>query len=385
MKLAIFGGKPFLDKMKSTVAFLGQEERSAVEKVIKRGILSRYGQGFFVKKFEELFSNFFGVKYAVSTNSGTSALHVAVRALGIGAGDEVLVPALTFISSASVVLQEKAKPVFVDIDPYDFNIDPEDLEKKITKKTKAIIVVHLYGCPAKMRQIKETAKRYNLKIIEDCCQAAGAKIGNQYVGTFGDIGCFSFEQTKNMTCGEGGMIVCNNRKIFERCRSFVNYGIRREIFSEYNFNKLGFNYHLTEMQAALGIEQLKKLEKMNEKRRKNVIIFKKFLNRPELIFQKETLDYFNVYYCLTIILPKKIKNKRDWLVDAIRAEKAEVFKLYPLSLPEVDLFKKEKNLCPVASEIASRLFNFFPLPSLSENEIKRICRATNKVLDFLFS
>jgi len=384
MKLAILGGKPVLAKKLILPSLMDKEELTAVKKVMQGGVLSRSRRGFFVGKFENEFARFFNVKYAISANSGTSALHAAVCALDINPGDEVLVPALTFISSASVILQERGKPVFVDIDTKTFNLDIADLEKKITKKTKAIVVVHLYGCSANIKEIIKIAKRYNLKVIEDCAQAAGAKLGKQYVGTFGDFGCFSFQQTKNMTCGEGGMVICNNQELFLACSSVVDHGIIGHNLAEYNYNRLGYNYHLTDLQAAIGSEQLKKLEKGNYQRRINAQLYRKILKNTGLCFQEEIRDSLSAYYCLTALLPEEFKDKRGWFVKAVLAENIELFKLYPLALTQTELFKKARNNnCPIAENVASRLFNLSVNPLLSEKDIKKTGEAVKKVLDYM--
>jgi len=384
MKLAILGGKPVLAKKQSLPSLMGKEELAAVKKVMAGGVLSRSRRGFFVGKFEKEFARFFNIKYAISTNSGTSALHTAVCALGINPGDEILVPALTFISSASVILQERARPVFVDIDSKTFNIDIADIQRKITKKTKAIVAVHLYGCPANIKEIIKIAKKYNLKVIEDCAQATGARLGGQQVGTFGDFGCFSFQQTKNMTCGEGGMVICKNQELFQACSSVVDHGIVGNSLAEYNYNRLGYNYHLTELQAAVGSEQLKKLEKINRQRKNNAQLYRKALKDAGLLFQKEPDNSAGVYYCLTALLPEEFKDKRDWFVRAVGAENIELFRLYPLALTQTELFKKaEKNTCPVASDVANRLFNFSTHPLLPETYIKKSGEAVKKVLDYM--
>src|SRR3989339_511195 len=324
-KLAIFGGNPVFKKKIPILSMIGKEEKEAVFNVLESGILSQSRQGYYVGLFENSFAQYFKNKYAVSTSSGTTALHTAICTLGIGSDDEVLVPALTFVSTASVVLQEGARPVFVDINPDTFNIDMGDLEKKITKKTKAIIIVHLYGNPNNAIMIEKIAKKYKLIIIEDCAQAHGALFKDEYVGGFGDISCFSFQQSKNMICGEGGMVITNNKNLY-----------------------------------------------------------KKYLRDTELIFQKETDNSQSTYYCLTALLPERFKNKRDWFVEALRAENAEILRLYPLSLPQTKLFKRESPICPVAMNVSGRLFNFLTNPGITEEYVKKTCKAVRKVLNYMY-
>jgi len=384
-ELAILGGEPILSKKINRLSPFGKEELSKCKEVFNDGFLSRAGRGKYVKLFENSFANFHKVKYAVSTSSGTSALHTAVVALNIKEGDEVLVPALTFISSASVILQQKAKPVFVDIDPETFCLDPGDLRKKITKKTKAILVVHLYGYISSMDSIKKIASYYKLKIIEDCAQSHGAKYKNNIAGSLGDIACFSFYQTKNMSCGEGGMIITNNEQLYKNCSSIVDHGLIEGDLQSYDYDRLGYNYHLTEIQAAVGLEQLKKLRKMNIQRRKNAFLYRKLLNNTGLFFQKENKEVEHAYYCLTALLPKKFSKLRDWFVEAVRLENVEINKLYPIPLNKTKLFKKlgYKEDSIVANDVSSRLFNFYTNPGISGKNIFLTCEAVKKVLNYL--
>lgn len=382
-KLAIFGGSPVLKKRISLPGIISTKEKKAVFKVLETGILSQSRRGQYVGSFERGFARYFNRKYAVSTSSGTTALHAAVCALGIGTGDEVLVPALTFVSTASVVLQERAKPVFVDIEPDTFNMDPKDLEKKITKRTKAVIVVHLYGNSANIKEIIKIARKYKLKIIEDCAQAHGALFYDKKVGSFGEIACFSFQQSKNMTCGEGGMLIMDDKNLYQKCASVVDHGLVNGNLQGYDYDSLGYNYHLTELQAAIGIEQLKKLKKMNVLRKNIVSLYKKYLTGTGLTFQKEEKRSYHVYYCLTALIPKKFKDKRDWFVDAVRAENVEILKLYPLSLPQTKLFADKTRSCPVAMDVSGRLFNFSTNPGIKEEYIKKVCDAVKKVLNYL--
>ncbi len=383
-KLAILGGKPISVKKLSKPSPVGKRELDAVIKVMKKGILSKAGRGENVKIFEKRFAQFHNVKYAVATTSGTTALHTAISVLDIKKGDEVIVPALTFVSSASIVLQQQATPIFVDIDPNTFCIDTVDLEKKITEKTRAIIVVHLYGHPAEMEIIIKIAQKHNLKIIEDCAQSHGARYKDKLVGTFGDVACFSFYQTKNMTCGEGGMVLTNNEKLYNFCCSIVDHGLIGGNLQGYDYDRLGYNYHMTEIQAAIGVEQLKKIEKMNRQRRINANKYKNLLKDVELIFQDSSKNIDHVYYALTALLPNKLKSKRDWFIDALRAEGVEINKIYPKPLHKTKLFlsPKNKNLCQNSSDVAARLFNFYTNPGITDNYIKLTCEAVKKVLNY---
>lgn len=356
-----------------------------VGKVLKSGFLSKPEGGKFVKMFQKKMSQKIGRKYALTTNSGTSALHGAVLVLKLKKNDEVLIPALTFFADASVVLQENVTPVFVDVSPDDFNIDPVDLEKKITKNSKAIIVVHLYGKPARMDEIINIAKKHKLIVIEDCAQAAGAKIGKKYVGSMGDIACFSFYQSKHLVTGEGGMILTDNPKYFESLKSILNNGVKRQNLDEYNFDHLGVNYQLSEMQAAIGLAQLKRLDKLNKIRRKHADIYRRLLADIGLSMQSETQNYYNVYCHFSCLLPKTLKHRRDEFIKKVTSFGVPVKKLYPLTLPETDMSKKlhlgNSDKVPVANDISERIINLFVNPGLSGKDINRFSKVVIKILN----
>jgi len=254
---------------------VGREEVEAVGKVLLSG---RYISGARVREFEEEFAKYIGARYAVAVNSGTAALHIALTVLGIGPGDEVVVPPLTFFSTVSVVLYQDAIPVFADIDKMSYCLDPQDLEKKITKNTKAVIPVHLYGNSADMSSIMQIARRYKLKVIEDVAQAHGTEYKAKKVGSIGDIGCFSFFATKHMTTGEGGMLATNNRKYADLAKIIRNHGM----VDRDHHNYLGYNYRMTEMEAAIGLVQLRKLDDLNERRIKNSLYLIKELEKANI-------------------------------------------------------------------------------------------------------
>lgn len=212
-----------------------------------------------LEEFERDVADYSGAKYAVAVNSGTSGLHLCVRALGLKAGDEVITTPFSFVASANVLLYEKAVPVFVDIDPQTLNIDANKIEAAITEKTKAIMVVHVFGRPSPMREILEIADKYRLKIIEDACEAIGAECENRRVGNIGDGGVFAFYPNKQITTGEGGIIVTDDEAIAEKAKMLRNQG--RDAKSEwFEHTELGYNYRLSDINCAIGIEQLKRLE-----------------------------------------------------------------------------------------------------------------------------
>ena len=232
--------------------YITSEDKKAVLSILNTDYLS---MGPKVDEFERKFARKVGTKYACAVSNGTAGLHLLMLACGIGRGDEVITSPFSFVASANSILYVNAKPVFVDIDPLTYNIDPTKIEAKITKKTKAILVVHIFGQPCDMDPILRLAKKYKLQIIEDACESICATYKNKKVGTFGQAGVFAFYPNKQMTTGEGGMIVTNNKKIYEISDRLRNQG-RAENDQWLEHKYLGYNYRLNEMSAALGISQL---------------------------------------------------------------------------------------------------------------------------------
>lgn len=276
-KLALLGGERVREKPFPPHPVIGEEEKRAVMEVLQSGKLSTFiahpGESFLggekIRQFEREFASYHRVKYAVSFNSATAALHGAVVAVGVKAGEEVIVPPYTFSSTATCALMHNAIPVFVDIKADIFCIDPAGIEQAITPRTRAIIPVHLFGHPTDMNEIMVIAKKHGLMVIEDCAQAPGAIYKGKHVGTIGDCGIFSFTETKNITTGEGGMLITNDDGIAEIARMIRNHGeviLESQSQRTYRSDILGWNYRMTEMEAAIGIEQLKKLDKLNSRR-----------------------------------------------------------------------------------------------------------------------
>ncbi len=245
--------------IKVAVPITGEEEIAAVREVILSG---NFVSGKNVAQFEESFADYIGVSAAAATNSGTAALHLAMAALGIGPGDEVIVPALTFMSTVTSVFHQNAIPVFADIDPDNYCISPADIEKRITARTRAIIPVHLYGNAADMDAIMQLAEKHDLKVIEDCAQAHGTEFAGRRVGSIGHLGAFSFFATKHMTTGEGGLVTSDNNDWIDLIKKIRSHGMVNRDDHHY----LGYNYRMNEMAAAIGNVQLRKLEQMNRRR-----------------------------------------------------------------------------------------------------------------------
>ena len=283
-----------------------EEEINAVIDVMKSGMIA---QGPKVIEFEDEFAKYVGAKYGIATNSGTSALHVAILAAGIGEGDEVITTPFTFAATGNSILYTGAKPVFVDIDPETFTIDPAKIEEAITDKTKAIMPVQLYGQSADMDAIMKIAKEHDLIVIEDAAQAHGAEYNGVKVGNLGDMACFSFYPTKNMTTSEGGMITTNNEEFAENAKIYRAHGSA----TKYHHDVLGYNFRMTDIAAAIGLEQLKKIDGFNAKRIENAKYLNEGLAGIDLIETPVLKDGCkHVYHQYTI----KIKDgKRDELSD----------------------------------------------------------------------
>ena len=273
-------------------------------------------------KFEKHFQKFVNSKYAIGVSNATSALHISLKALGIGSGDEVIVPDQTFAATANSVLQTGAIPVLADIDEDTLNISPESIMKNISKKTKAIIPVHFAGTPCNMKKIIKIAKNNSLKIVEDCAHAIGTHIDEKHVGTFGDTGCFSFYPTKNITTIEGGMIITNNKKIAQFAQLVRNHGINRTLINryssgkpwEYDIKNVGYNYRLDEIRSAIGISQLSKIKNLNKKRLNAFQYYnKKLKDIPGLITPIEKNFLNNSCHLYVIRITQNAKISRNQL------------------------------------------------------------------------
>jgi len=371
-----------LDKINHSI--VDDKDIQNVVTVLKSGFLSKPDGGPKVIEFQKLMTELHGKKYAFAVNSGTSALHCAVVALELQKDDEIIVPALANIADCSVVLREGGNPVFVDASPEDFNIDPVKIEEKISPKTKAIIVVHMYGQPVKIKEIRRIADKHKLILIEDCAQAAGAKYNGEYVGSFGDISCFSLYQTKHIICGEGGVVMTNNERYAQIISSIANNGIVKHDLDAYDYDRIGFNYQLTDIQAALAIGQLQKLGKNNEKRRLNAEIFRSLLKDTDIQFQHADSTTEHSYFYLTGLLPKNLSGQRDKFLDLVKSFGTPIKKLYPLALTEITLLRKMVDRdCPIAQDITKRMFNLYVNPGLDREDIEFMTKTIKKAYEII--
>jgi len=347
---------------------IGEEEQEAVADVLASGHLA---QGPNVAEFERAFADYLGVKYAVATSSGTTALHLALLAHGIGPGDEVITSPFTFIASANSVLFVGARPVFADIEEDGFNIDPALIEERITERTKAIMPVHLYGNPADMARIMGIAKRYGLLVIEDAAQAHGAMIGSRKVGTFG-TGCFSFYATKNITCGEGGMITTNDDYVAGQARLLRQHGMRRRYYHE----QLGYNFRMTDIQAAIGLAQLDKLEWFNQQRRSNAQYLDQHLKG--VVTPRERPGTRHVWHQYTIRVP----SDRDAAAKRLRDAGVGTGIYYPVPVHQQKVYRElgYNGIFPVAEQRCEEVLSLPVHPALTQGDMSTIVSGVNELV-----
>ena len=275
----------------------GNEKKHVLECMESTWISSK---GKFVNQFEEEFSKFLGIKYSAAVSNGTVALHVALLALGIGAGDDVIVPSFTYIASVNAIYYTGATPVFVDSEIESLQMDPKDVEKKITKKTKAVMVVHLYGHPCNMDKLKTICLKKNVFLIEDCAESFGSKFNDIYTGKFGDIATFSFFGNKTITTGEGGMVVTDNKELYEKVFHLKGQGLATG--KEYYHDIVGYNYRMTNICAAIGCAQLERADEIIKKKRQIAEWYNELLQDLPLKLHTSVGPVFHTYWMITIIV-----------------------------------------------------------------------------------
>lgn len=347
---------------------IGDDEKQAVMEVLDSGMLA---QGPRVKAFEEAFAEMCGVKHAIATTSGTTALHVALLANGIGPGDEVITSAFTFIASANSILFTGARPVFVDIDPRTFNLDADLIEAAITPKTKAIMPVHLYGLTCDMDPIVRIAEKHGLAIIEDACQSHGAGYKGKKAGSFG-TGTFSLYPTKNITSGEGGMITTNDPMIDEKCRVIRQHGMRRR----YYHDELGFNFRMTDVHAAIGLAQLKKLDKFNATRQANAKFLSENLKGVAVPYIPEGQTH--VFHQYTV---RVSDGKRDALRTYLQEHGVGSEVYYPVPIHQQSFYVSDLGYKDSLPETESATLEVLSLPvhaGLSASDLETIVSALNE-------
>jgi len=302
-------------------------EKQYVQDCLETNWVSSLGQ--YITRFEDEFSKYCGVSHGVACANGTVALHLALVALGIGAGDEVIIPDFTLIVSANTVILAGAKPVLVDVDPKTWCIDAAKIEEKITPRTKAIMVVHMYGHPCDMSAISEIARRRGLVVLEDCAQAHGAEVKGKRVGSWGDVGCFSFYGNKILTTGEGGMVVCQDAAIAERLRLLRNQGFEEPRFVH---RVMGYNYRLTNIQAAIGLAQTEKASEKVKRKRDIAATYSKLLDgQPNMTLPWEASWAKNVYWMYGIVIEDGFGRSRDEVMKELKTHGVETRQFfYPM-------------------------------------------------------
>ncbi len=386
-KLAIDGGEKAitLDQTEANKwPPLGEEEFAAVKRVMQ--MPDFYEEAY---TLEEEFKDYIGSRYALAHNNGTAAIHAAFFALGIGPGDEVITPSYTYWATCMPILSWGGIPVFAEVDPETCNIDPEDIKRRITSRTKAIIVVHLWGLPCEMDEIMEIARRYNLKVIEDAAHAHGAEYKGKKVGAIGDIGCFSFQASKLMVGIEGGMLVTNNQGYYERAMALGHYRRLNNLPSESFYRKyyatcFGFKYRIHPLAAAIARVQLKHLDERNKKRNENIEYLDAKLDDLPGIRTFKTPSYMKrVYYQHEIVLEEeKLRVSKEKVIEALRAEGAEVSgERYPLQHQQP--IYKEKNIpvepLPVTERIRDKILSLPTFPQADFDLLDQYAEAFRKV------
>lgn len=347
---------------------LGAEEIAAVTEVLESGMLThKSGAGSFTLRFEEAFAKQIGAKHAIAVNSGTAALHAALLAFDVKAGDEVIAPPFSFIATTNMVLLNGAKVVFADITPDTYTLNPEKVEAAITPRTKAIMPVHLYGHPTDMDPLMELAKKHDIAIIEDACQSHGAKYRGRDTGTIGHVGCFSLYPSKVITTGEGGLLTTNDDDLAERLRQIRTHGEIRP----YEYVQLGHNYRLPELQSAIGLAQVKRIPEFLKKRKANAEYMKKHLSDLKNIdLPIEASWATHNWYLYTIRIPGP--RKRDKVQKILLEAKigAAIYYEVPLHLTPIyrKLFQYKEGLMPVSEQAAKEVLSLPVHPALTEEE-----------------
>lgn len=356
---------------------IGKEEEKLVLDGLRSGWISSSGK--YIHEFESAFANFCDVKYGVAVSNGTAALHLALVASGVGPGDEVIVPSMTFVATGNAVAYTGAKPVFVDSETETWNIDPEKIKEKINRRTRGIIPVHLYGHPADMGLILSIAQKYDLFVIEDAAEAHGALYKGKKVGSLGDVACFSFFANKVITTGEGGMIVTNNKLLAEKMRMYRDHGSSKK--RKYYHPHLGYNYRMTNLQAAIGIAQLKKVNKIIKRK---VAIASRYAKNLEVLVPQITLqpeaEWAKSIFWMYSILVNPLRNKnRDYLIKELKKREIDSRPFF-FPVHRHARFKVYETM-PVAEKLAATGINLPSSVNLSDDQIDFISGNIIEILE----
>ncbi len=332
----------------------------------------------YLTRFEQSFADYVGTKFAMATSSCTGALHLALLALGVGPGDEVLVPEVTWIATASAVSYTGAKPVFVDVDAETWCMDPESARRAIAPNTKVIMPVHLYGHPTDMRAIVALAEEHGLKILEDAAPALGAEVEGRKVGGIGHIAAFSFQGAKIMTCGEGGMLVTSDPALLERARYMNDHG--RDPHTAFVNTAIGYKYKMSNLQAALGLGQLERIEELVAKRRLNFQWYRdRLAGVPGLTLNVERPWARNIYWMSSIVLGDEFSLGRDQVMAGLKQRDIDSRPFF-LPISSFPMFENRRDANPVAYKLSNRAINLPSGHNLTEADVDRVCASLLEVL-----
>ncbi len=376
---------------------IGSKETNLMQKVLKGKWI---GTGPLVQKFEKNFAKYKKSKFSISVNSCTAALHLSLITLGLKKGDEVITTPMTFASTINSILLAGCTPIISDINKETLNIDENLIERKITKKTKALLIVHFAGLPCNMKKILQLTKKYNLKLIEDCAHAIESEYENRKVGNFGDTGCFSFYSNKNITTGEGGMIITNNKKLSEKFKVLRLHGLSRDAWKRYlpdmapvkkdsflyDVKYTGYKYNMTDLQAAMGVCQLSKINSMWRKRKKLYNNYVEAFKELPVFFQKQiTYDFKHAYHLFVMVFDKnKTKKNRNNLIEFLRKKKIGSSVHYR-SVTEMSNYKKLLNWkntqVPVSHYVGKNTISLPLYPDLSLKDQKYIISEVKNFFD----
>lgn len=356
---------------------ISQKEIDYVNDAVKNGWNNNWNS--YLMKLENAFKEKFNAKHALLTSSCTGAMHMAIRSLGIGKGDEVIVPELTWVASASVVNYVGATPVFVDVNRSTWTIDPESFKNAITKNTKAVIPVHLYGHPAKMDEILSIAKEYNLKILEDAAPAIGATFNNNYCGTFGDVAAFSFQGAKMMVTGEGGILITNDDKIISSVKQYSEHGRSKDPNNTFWIETIGYKYKMSNIQAALGLAQFERIDELIDRKRLIFSWYEKRLEKIEgLRINKEADWAKSIYWMTSIFLEKDFGISRNDLMKSLKKDGIDSRPVFP-TISKYPMWYSDCHN-PNAVEISENSINLPSGHNLDEDQIDYICNSIKKYL-----
>jgi perosamine synthetase len=350
---------------------LGERERSNVMECLTSSWIS--SKGAFIPRFEQGFADYIGAPFAASVCNGTVALHVALAALGIGPGDEVIVPTLTYIASANAVAYTGATPVFCDSGPCDWQMSVEDVRARITPRTRAIMPVHLYGGACDMVALTALARQHELLLIEDCAEAIGTLIGDRHVGTFGDVSTFSFFGNKTITTGEGGMVVSRERALHERVIHLKGQGLAHN--RQYWHDVIGYNYRMTNICAAIGVAQLERADHFLERKRAIAARYRANLADLPLAFQGEAEGVRHSHWMVSFLAPQA--SQRDALRDALAAKGIETRPVF-FPIHTMPMYAAGQPDLPVAQDIAARGVSVPSWPGLPASDVDRVCDAVRE-------